>query len=81
LDRFSLIGQNGKTYALRSSSVKLAEHVGHTVAINGQIKHDQKRDDYDFEGSEVSEGYGKSKAPEPVDVVVTSLKVLSGSCR
>jgi hypothetical protein len=80
LDRFNLIGQDGKAYALRSSSVRLADHVGHTVTINGELKRDQKRDDYDFEGSEVNEEYGKEKK-NFVDVQVTSLKVLDVSCK
>jgi hypothetical protein len=80
LDRYDLIGKDGKAYSLRSTSVKLSEHVGHTVSIKGQAKHDEKRDDYDFEGSEVNEGNGK-KTATPLDVEVTSLKMLSASCR
>lgn len=81
LDRFTLKAQNGKTYALRSASVKLVDHVGHTVSIKGRVQHDQKRDDYDFEGSEVNEEYGKGKISDPVDVEVFSLKMLGGPCR
>jgi hypothetical protein len=81
VDRFSLTGQDGKSYALRSSSVKLADHVGHKVTIKGELKHDQKRDDYDFEGSEVNEEYGKGKISDPLDVVVSSLKMVGTSCQ
>jgi hypothetical protein len=81
LDRFHLIGKDGKTYALRSTSLRLSEHVGHTVRVKGQLKHDQKRDDYDFEGSEVNEGDGKTKMEGPVDMEVTSLRMVDGSCR
>lgn len=80
LDRFTLTGHNGKAYALRSSSVKLSDHVGHSVTIKGTLKRDPKRDDYDFEGSEVKEGYGKDQAADLVDVEVTSLKMNSASC-
>jgi hypothetical protein len=80
LDRFDLVGKNGKAYALRSTSVKLSEHVGQKVSIKGQAKHDAKRDDYDFEGSEVNEGYGKQQIANPVDVEVTRLKMLRASC-
>ena len=80
VDRFHLFGRDGKAYALRSSSVKLSEHVGHSVTIKGELKHDSKRDDYDFEGSEVNEEYGKGKIADFVDVEVTSLQMNSASC-
>jgi hypothetical protein len=79
-DRFHLTGQDGKAYALRSSSLKLSDHVGHSVTIKGDLKPDEKRDDYDFEGSEVNEEYGKSKK-DFVDVEVTSLKVVGTACQ
>lgn len=81
VDRFSLIGQDGKAYALRSSSVKLSDHIGHSVTIKGELKRDKKREDYDFEGSEVNEEYGKGKIADFVDVEVTSLKVVGASCQ
>lgn len=81
VDRFILTGRDGKVYALRSTSVRLSEQIGHRVAIKGNLKHDQQRDDYDFEGSELGEGYGKSKTVDPIDVEVISLKVVGESCR
>jgi len=80
LDRFTLKGHDGKAYALRSTSVKLSDHVGHSVTIKGELKRDPKRDDYDFEGSEVKEGYGKDQVEDLVDVNVISLKMNSASC-
>jgi len=80
LDRFTLTGHDGKAYALRSTSVKLSDHVGHSVTIKGELKRDPKRDDYDFEGSEVKEGYGKDQVSDLVDLDVTSLKMNSPSC-
>jgi membrane protein implicated in regulation of membrane protease activity len=37
---FSITGGDGKTWGLRSSTVKLDEHVGHTVAVTGPITHE-----------------------------------------
>jgi len=34
-DAFTLEGTDGKTYQLTSSTVKLDQHVGHTVAVTG----------------------------------------------
>ncbi|HEY6969542.1 MAG TPA: hypothetical protein VJA94_10080 [Candidatus Angelobacter sp.] len=80
LDRFILPGGRGKIYSLRSKTIKLSEHVGHNVSIKGQLTRDEKRDEYDFEGSEANEAYGKGKLTDPIDVDVTSLKVLGTSC-
>jgi hypothetical protein len=80
-DRFHLIGRDGKAYALRSTSLKLADHVGQNVTIKGVLEHDAKRDDYDFEGSEVNEEYGKGKVAEFVDIEVIDLKMVARSCR
>lgn len=79
-DRFTLTTKGERTYALRSASVKLFEHVGQKVSIKGQLSRDPKRDEYEFEGSEINEGYGKDKLIDPLDVEVTSLKVVSSSC-
>ncbi len=81
MDRFHLTGQDGKAYALRSSSVNLSDHVGHSVTIKGELKRDQKRDDYDFKGSEVNEEYGKGKIADFVDVEVISLKAGGAACQ
>ena len=79
LDRFKITA-HGKAYALRSASVNLSDHVGHNVTMKGDLRRDPKRDDYDFEGSEVSEGYGKDQVSDLVDLDVTSLKMNSASC-
>src|ERR1700687_700597 len=40
-DEFAIAGENGKTWELRSPTVKLAEHVGHTVTIT-RVRQDRK---------------------------------------
>src|SRR5262249_12061416 len=80
-DRFTLTTKGQRTYALRSASVKLFEHVGQKVSIKGQLARDPKRDEYEFEGSEINEGYGKDKLIDPLDVDVTRLKVVNSFCR
>jgi hypothetical protein len=79
--RFNIIGRDGKVYTLRSASIKLAAHLGQSVTVTGQLKRDPKRDDYDFEGSEVNEENGKEKMLDSLDVEVTGLKVVGASCR
>jgi hypothetical protein len=36
-DAYTLTDENGKTWGLRSSSVKLEPHVGHTITVTGTI--------------------------------------------
>src|SRR5438067_11046541 len=35
---FSITGENGKMYGLRSKTVKLSEHLGHKVTITGTLR-------------------------------------------
>src|SRR5262249_20804247 len=71
-DEFSLTGDDGKLYDLRSSSVKLAEHVGHKVTVSGKFKAEAYE-----KGEEAKEG-GKKEAG---DIQVATLKMVSSSCQ
>lgn len=75
-DEFSLTGDDGKPYDLRSSSVKLSEHVGHKVAVTGKFKAEGYKKDED-EAKESKEGAKK----EAGDIQVATLKMVSGSCQ
>ena len=35
---FSIQGEDGKVWGLKSSSVRLEEHLGHTVTVTGSFK-------------------------------------------
>jgi hypothetical protein len=73
---FSLTGDDGKVYGLRSSSVKLAEHVGHKITVSGKLKAEGSEKDED-EAKESKEG-GKKEAG---DIQVSNLKMVSSSCQ
>ena len=73
-DEFSLTGDDGKLYDLKSSSVKLAEHVGHKVTVSGKFKAEAYEKG---EEKEAKEG-GKKEAG---DITVSSLKMVSSSCQ
>ncbi len=75
-DEFSLTGDDGKLYDLRSSSVKLSDHVGHKVTVTGNFKPEGYEKDED-EAKENKEG-GKKEAG---DIQVKSLKMVSSSCQ
>jgi hypothetical protein len=41
-DEFSITGEDGKVWGLRSSAVKLDGHLGHKVTVSGLITHESK---------------------------------------
>ena len=75
-DEFSLSGDDGKAYDLRSSSVKLGDHVGHKVTVSGKFKAEGSDKDED----EATEGKEDGKK-EAGDIQVSTLKMVSSSCQ
>ena len=71
-DEVSITGEDGKIWG---TSVKLEQHVGHTVTVNGSIAHDSKAEEK-REG-QVEKASGKA---EYADLDVTSLKMVSEIC-
>ena len=74
---FAITGEDGKLFGLRSTTVKLEEHVGHKVTVAGtstEAKADATK--------EKKEGtVEKAAAKEDIkDLNVTSLKMVSDSC-
>ena len=75
-NEFSITGEDGKTYGLRSSSVDLAKHLGHKVTVTGNLK----AESYEKEKGEREE-HEKKEAAEAGDIRVTNLKMVSDSCK
>ncbi len=67
---YSITGADGKTYGLRSSNVKLAEHLGHKVTVTGTISK--------IENPKKEEA--KTGKAEVGDLRVNDLKMVSASC-
>jgi hypothetical protein len=67
------ITQNGKKYGVKSTKVKLADHLGHEVTVMGKFTRAPGEDE---EGEKAEEGGG-----EYADVQVTTLKMISTSCQ
>jgi len=42
-NEYQFVGQDGSTWELKSESVDLASHVGHTVMITGAVAHPKTR--------------------------------------
>jgi hypothetical protein len=75
-NEFSITGEDGKTYGLRSSAVDLSKHLGHKVTVTGNLK----AESYEKEKGE-SEEHEKKEAAEAGDIRVTNLKMVSDSCK
>lgn len=67
---FTLTDENGKLWDLRSKSVQLAPHIGHTVTITGTIPQKSNRENKD-EGDTSPQNHLR----------VTNLKMVSESCQ
>jgi len=76
-NEFSLTADDGKLYGLRSSAVKLADHIGHKITVSGSFKAEGNEKDAD-EAKESKEGKGNKEAG---DIQVTKLKMVSESCK
>lgn len=74
-DEFSITGNNGRTYGLRSTSVKLADHVGHQVTVTGTTTREEESEKAEQKESK------KEGEREYADVNVTNLKMVSESCK
>ncbi len=75
---FSLAGEDGKVWGLRSTNVKLEDHVGHKVTVAGTATGETKAD----KAKEKKEGAVEKAAQkeEYRDLRVTSLTMVSDSC-
>lgn len=75
---FSITGQDGKTYGLRSKTVNLSKHLGHKVTVTGTLRPESE----EKEKGEAKENRSseKSEAAEAGDIRVTNLKMVSEKC-
>lgn len=72
---FKLIAKDGERWDLKSDSVDMSEHVGHTVKVTGVVSnataHNMKED--------IKQGVDKD-SNETGDMTVTNLTMVSTSC-
>jgi hypothetical protein len=72
---FSIAGEDGKLWGLRSSAIKLEDHLGHKVTVAGTVSGESKAE-AKKDGDVVNAG----QKEEYRDLSVTSLKMISDSC-
>jgi hypothetical protein len=73
--QISLTGADGKSWDLRSDSVKLDQHIGHQVTVTGTATRETKAEEKkegQVEKASSKEAYG--------DLNVTNLKMVSETC-
>src|ERR1700730_454562 len=75
---FSITGQDGKNWSLRSVSVKLDEHVGHQVTVTGTAARETKAEEN--MGKNEGQVEKASSKEEYRDLRVTTLKMVSDTC-
>src|SRR5438067_2567498 len=73
---YSITGEDGKTYGLRSRTVKLSEHLGHKVTVTGTLRPESA----EKEKGKAAE-HGKKEAAEAGDIRVADLKMVSDKCQ
>lgn len=76
-DEYSITDADGKTYGLRSSSVKFADHLGHKVTVSGHLRPESEEN----EANERKEKNEQNEKKEAGDIRVTTLKMVSTSCQ
>src|SRR5882757_4829849 len=74
-DLFSITGDDGKSWDLRSSTVKLDDHVGHKVTVTGSPTREAKAE-------EKKEGQVENAARKEAlgELRITDLKMVSPNC-
>lgn len=76
-NEYSITDSDGKTYGLRSSTVKLSDHLGHKVTVTGRLRAESEEN----EAAERKEQNEQNEKKEAGDIRVTSLKMISTSCQ
>jgi hypothetical protein len=77
---YALMGQDGSTWELKSDSVDLASHVGHTVTVSGAVAHSTMHGMKEDSKKEAQEHGMDKSATEHGHLTVTSLSMVSESC-
>jgi hypothetical protein len=74
---YTITGEDGKVWELRSKSVDLSQHVGHKVKVSGHAHQNSQSQESKMQADESKEANGQSYQ----DLSVTSLKMVSDSCQ
>jgi hypothetical protein len=80
-DEYQLTPTNGSTWEVRSDQVPLADHVGHTITARGTVSH-TKLHNLKEDAKEAAKDSGvKKNDTEHGHLTITSIKMVSESCK
>ena len=80
-DEYELMTKSGSTWELKSDNVEIAPHVGHTIAVTGSVEHAKLHGMKEDTKNEMKEHGMDKGAKEHGHLKVTSLKMVSDSCK
>jgi hypothetical protein len=80
-NEYKLTAKNGGTWELKSDSVNLGDHVGHTVKITGVVSNAKAHGMKEDAKEEMKEHGMKKHATEHGHLTVTDLNMVSDSCQ
>jgi hypothetical protein len=80
-DKFILIGNDGSTWDVKSDSVVLADHVGHTITATGTVSNVTMHNAKEKAKDEAAAAGMKNTNDEHGDLEVATLRMVSKSCR
>ncbi len=78
---YNFTAKNGSTWELKSDSVQLDPHVGHTVTITGAVSHPTAHGMKEDVKQEAKEHGMAKKSTEHGHITVTNLKMVSSTCQ
>lgn len=79
-DEYQLTAKNGSTWELKSDSVDMAKHVGHTVSVTGAVQNAALHGAKEDTKAEAREHGVDKSSTEHGHMTVTNLKMVSSSC-
>jgi hypothetical protein len=80
-NEYNLTTKGGATWEIKSDSVKLDDHVGHTVAVTGVVRHHKEHAMKEDAKAEMKEHGMDKDAKEHGHMTVTALKMVSDTCQ
>jgi hypothetical protein len=78
---YKLTTDSGGTWEIKSDSVNLSDHVGHTVSVTGAVSHPAMHGAKEDAKDEAKEHGMDKGAAEHGHLTVTAIKMVSKSCK
>ena len=80
-NEYNFTAKGGGTWEIKSDSVKLDDHVGHTVTVTGVVSHHKEHAMKEDAKAEMKEHGMDKDAKEHGHMTVTDLTMVSDSCQ